>query len=84
MEKIYDVAIIGCGIVGSALAYELSKYELDTAVIEKENDICCGATRANSAIIHAGFDPIPDSYGEAQCNGLRDGKGNMRRIGCAV
>jgi len=59
MKKTYDVAIIGCGIVGAAMAYELSKYELDVVVVEKENDVCCGATKANSAIIHAGFDPLP-------------------------
>lgn len=55
----YDVAIIGCGVIGAACAYKLSRYNLKTAVIEKNNDICCGATKANSAIIHAGFDPEP-------------------------
>ena len=55
----YDVAIIGCGITGSACAYYLSRYRLDIAVIEKYNDVCCGTTRANSAIIHAGYDPVP-------------------------
>lgn len=57
----YDVAIIGCGITGSSCAYYLSRYKLRIAVIEKYNDICCGATRANSAIIHAGYDPKPNS-----------------------
>ncbi|MCR5485327.1 MAG: NAD(P)/FAD-dependent oxidoreductase [Clostridiales bacterium] len=55
----YDVSIIGCGIIGSAIAYELSKYKLSTVIIEKENDVAMGATRANSAIIHAGYDPLP-------------------------
>ena len=55
----YDVAIIGCGISGAALAYELSLYRLKVLVLEKENDIALGATRANSAIIHAGYDPEP-------------------------
>ena len=54
-----DVAIIGCGIVGAAAAFELSKFELKVAVLEKENDIAAGTTKANSAIIHAGFDPEP-------------------------
>jgi len=54
-----DIAIIGCGIVGAATAYELSRYNLDIVVIEKENDIAMGATKANSAIIHAGYDPSP-------------------------
>lgn len=57
----YDVAIIGCGITGSACAYYLSRYRLNIAIIEKNNDVCCGTTRANSAIIHAGYDPVPGS-----------------------
>ncbi len=55
----YDVAIIGCGIIGAAAAHALSMYSVKTVVLEKENDIALGATRANSAIIHAGFDPEP-------------------------
>jgi len=58
-EKMYDVIIIGCGIIGAAVAYELSKYQLRVAVLEKENDIAAATTKANSAIIHAGFDPAP-------------------------
>lgn len=57
----YDVAIIGSGITGSACAYFLSKYRLKIAVIEKNNDVCCGTTKANSAIIHAGYDPHPET-----------------------
>jgi len=52
-----DVVIVGCGIVGAAAAYELSKYKLSVTVLEKENDVAAGATKANSAIIHAGYDP---------------------------
>lgn len=55
----YDIAIIGAGIIGSACAFSLSKFNLKTVVIEKNNDICCGTTKANSAIIHAGYDPKP-------------------------
>lgn len=55
----FDVAIIGGGIVGTAVAYKLSKYRLKICLAEKENDIALGATRANSAIIHAGYDPEP-------------------------
>ena len=54
-----DVAIIGCGIVGAAAAFELSKRVCSVTVLEKENDVATGATRANSAIIHAGYDPEP-------------------------
>lgn len=57
----YDVIIIGCGITGAALAFELSKYRLNAAVLEKENDVSCGTTKANSAILHAGYDPEPGS-----------------------
>lgn len=58
---VYDVAIIGCGIIGAATAYELAKYKLSVIVIDKENDIAVGTTKANSAIIHAGYDPKPNT-----------------------
>lgn len=53
----YDVTVIGCGIIGASIAYELSRYQLSVAVLEKENDVSMGTTRANSAIVHAGYDP---------------------------
>ncbi len=59
--KNYDIIVVGCGVIGAAVAYELSKYELSVGIIEKENDVATGATRANSGIIHAGFDPEPGS-----------------------
>ena len=55
----YDVLIIGCGIMGASCAYYLSRYNLRVAVLEQHNDVCCETTRANSAIIHAGYDPKP-------------------------
>lgn len=55
----FDVMIIGSGIVGAASAYELSKYNLSVAVLEKENDVAAETTKANSAIIHSGYDPAP-------------------------
>ena len=55
----YDVTVIGCGVIGASTAYELSKYRLAIAVLEKENDVACGTTKANSAIVHAGYDPQP-------------------------
>ena len=55
----YDVLIIGCGITGAAAAFELSKYKLRIAVLERENDVSVGTTKANSAILHAGYDPEP-------------------------
>ena len=55
----YDVAIIGAGVVGCAIARELSKYRVNACVIDREEDVCCGTSKANSAIIHAGFDATP-------------------------
>ena len=52
----YDIAIIGAGVVGGMVARTLSRYKLDICILEKENDVAMGATRANSAIVHAGFD----------------------------
>ena len=52
----YDVAIIGAGVTGAMIARALSVYKCKICVLEKENDVAMGATRANSAIVHAGFD----------------------------
>ena len=54
----YDVIIIGAGVSGVAVARELSKYDVKCCVLEKEEDVCCGTSKANSAIIHAGYDAI--------------------------
>ena len=62
-----DVLIIGAGITGTAIARELSKYDLDVAVLDKEVDVGNGATMANSAIIHSGHDPKEGSL-KAQLN----------------
>jgi len=56
---LYDVVIIGAGVVGGMLARELSRYELRVCLLEKENDVACGASRANSGIVHGGYDPVP-------------------------
>lgn len=52
----FDVIIIGAGVVGGMIARELSRYELSVAIVDKGADVALGATRANSAIVHAGFD----------------------------
>lgn len=57
----YDVLIIGCGITGAATAFQLSRYKLRVGVLERENDVADGTTKANSAILHAGYDPVPGS-----------------------
>lgn len=54
----YDITIIGGGVIGCSIARELSKYKVKTLVIEKEGDVSCGATKANSGIIHGGYDAI--------------------------
>ncbi len=55
----WDVIIVGCGVVGAACAYQLSRYKLRAAVLEAGSDVAAGATKANSAILHAGYDPEP-------------------------
>ena len=54
--KDYDVIVIGAGVSGTAIARELSRYEVKCVVLDKEEDVCCGTSKANSAIIHAGYD----------------------------
>lgn len=53
----YDVAIIGAGVIGSSIFRELTKYNLKVVVLEKEKDVSMGTSKANSAIVHAGYDP---------------------------
>lgn len=57
----YDVIIIGAGVSGSASARELSRYQVKACVLEKEEDVCCGTSKANSAIVHAGYDAASGS-----------------------
>ncbi len=56
---IYDVVIVGAGVIGSMLARELTRYKGSVCLLEQDNDVACGATRANSGIIHGGYDPEP-------------------------
>ncbi len=55
----YNIAIIGAGVIGGMVARELSRYALSVCLLEKENDVAMGASRANSGIIHGGYDPEP-------------------------
>ncbi len=59
----YDVTIIGAGVVGGMIARTLAAYDLKICLLEKENDVAMGATKANSAIVHVGFD--------AECGSLK-------------
>jgi len=57
----YDVVIIGGGVIGSLISYQLSKYRISVCLLEKEADLAMEETGANSAIVHAGYDPTPGS-----------------------
>lgn len=69
----YDVIIIGAGVVGCAVARELSAYQGRFCVLERQEDVCCGTSKANSGIVHAGFDAEPGTW-KADMNR----KGNLR------
>lgn len=60
-ELYYDAAVIGGGVVGCAIARELSRYQLKLCVMERGEDVCSGTSKSNSAIIHAGYDAKPGS-----------------------
>ncbi len=66
---IYDVVIIGAGVTGGMLARELSKYDLRVLITEKNNDVAMGASKANSGIVHGGYDPEPDTL-KAKLNSI--------------
>ena len=61
MPDSHDFIIVGGGVVGCVVARWLSRYKGSVLLIEKEADICMGATAANTAIVHAGYDPLPGS-----------------------
>lgn len=67
----FDVTIVGAGVIGCSIARELSKYGLKICVVEKGEDVCNGTSKANSAIIHAGFDAKPHTL-----KGQLNAKGN--------
>ena len=56
---VYDILIVGAGVCGGMIARELSKYDLRVCLLEKANDVAAGASKANSGIIHGGYDPEP-------------------------
>ncbi len=67
----YDIAVIGAGVIGTAVARELSRYNLSIVMLERDNDVACGTTKANSAIVHAGYDASADSM-----KGIMNARGN--------
>jgi len=65
--KNFHVAIVGGGVVGSAIAWELSKYKLDVVVFEMGSDVASGASKANSGVIHSGINSAPSSLKARFC-----------------
>ena len=57
----YKIAIIGGGVVGGLIARAMSKYKGSLVILEKESDVAMGQSKANSGIVHAGYDPQPGS-----------------------
>lgn len=88
----YDIIIVGAGVVGTSIAYSLIPYNVSVLLLDKNNDVAMGATRANSAIIHAGYDPKPGTLmaklnveGNRLCEDLcRDLSVPFRRCGSLV
>ena len=54
-----DLIIVGGGVCGCSLLYDVSRYKISALLLEKENDVACGSSKANSGIVHAGYDPKP-------------------------
>lgn len=75
----YDVIIIGGGVVGCALAHELSRYKLKIVVVEKGTDVCEQTSMANSAVVHSGYDPEPGTL-KAKMN--VEGSAMMEQVCC--
>lgn len=67
--RMYDFCIIGGGVIGCAVARELTRYKTGVVVVESREDVCTGASGANSGIIHAGYDPVPGTL-KAKYNAL--------------
>ena len=73
----FDVLIIGAGCVGSAIARELSRFDLKIAVLDKEDDVSCGTSKANSGIIHGGYDA---KYGTVKAALSKEGNESFTRL----
>ncbi|MFD8192748.1 FAD-dependent oxidoreductase [Streptomyces wuyuanensis] len=69
-DGVLDVVVVGAGVVGTAIARELARYRLRTAVVEASGDVGDGTSKANTAILHTGFDAVPGSLESAL---VRDG-----------
>lgn len=67
MAETFDIAIVGAGITGCAIARQLARFDLSICVIEAANDVALGASKANGGLVHAGYDPAPGTV-KAQVN----------------
>jgi glycerol-3-phosphate dehydrogenase len=67
MDRESDFLVIGGGVIGCAIARALSKYDLDVALLEKGSDVCSGASKANSGVVHSGIYSIPGSLKARLC-----------------
>ncbi len=77
MDGFYDVIVVGGGVVGCHCARELSRYDLRILLLEKEADVCSGASKANSGIVHAALSPRPGTWKAKLC---LEGKNMMRQV----
>lgn len=67
MTETFDIAIVGAGITGCAIARQLARFDLSICVVEAANDIALGASKAKGGLVHAGYDPAPGTV-KAQVN----------------
>ncbi|MER6910200.1 FAD-dependent oxidoreductase [Streptomyces sp. NPDC000594] len=74
--ELHDVIVVGAGVVGSAIARELARHPLRTALVDAADDVCDGTSKANTAILHTGFDAVPGSL-EARL--VREGSALLAR-----
>ncbi|WP_405801271.1 NAD(P)/FAD-dependent oxidoreductase [Streptomyces sp. NBC_01506] len=73
-QEVYDVVVVGAGVVGAAIARELARHPLRTALVEASGDVGEGTSKANTAILHTGFDAVPGSL-EARL--VREGRDRL-------
>ena len=67
MAETFDIAIVGAGVTGCAIARQLARFDLSICVVEEGNDVALGASKANGGLVHAGYDPTPGTM-KAQVN----------------